>query len=261
MKKYVNLYEEDRVTFIERFLAMAEEVATYVHISYFSQVSSMLIHRSSLGTEEHWILLGIDTDRFLAQKPSREQATYFLKLLADDTRLRIIEALSERSYYANELAKKLDLTFVYQDFARYSITMEENIAIGDMNRLAIGGSNERIDEAVRRVGLQDVEMRLPQGRRTPLGKIRDEGVDLSGGEWQRLAMARAFVNPAPLRLLDEPTAALDPLSESKLYQDLRRSAPARRRSSSAIGSDRRSSPIISSLSATAGCLRKAATRS
>jgi len=59
---------------------------------------------------------------------------------------------------------------------------------------------------------------LPQGLDTTLGKIHSDGVDLSGGEWQKLAMARALTNRAPVRILDEPTAALDPITESRVYE-------------------------------------------
>ena len=66
--------------------------------------------------------------------------------------------------------------------------------------------------------------RLPQGYDTPLGKVLRGGVDVSGGEWQRLAMARSLAADAPVRILDEPTAALDPLAESDLYRSYSRAA-------------------------------------
>jgi ATP-binding cassette subfamily B protein len=109
-------------------------------------------------------------------------------------------------------------TVVYQDFARYSFSLFDNIAIG-----AIGSSNAGIEvtsavmDAVRLIGLSGVIEKLPEGIHTKLGKIYTNGVDLSGGEWQRVAMARSLVSDAPLRILDEPTAALDPVSESRVY--------------------------------------------
>lgn len=108
---------------------------------------------------------------------------------------------------------KAFVNMVYQDFARYYITLKENIALGSVH------STPNIDWALERVGLAEAAVKLPYGVDTPLGKIREGGQDLSGGEWQRVALARALVNPAPLIMLDEPTAALDPISESWLYQE------------------------------------------
>ena len=108
---------------------------------------------------------------------------------------------------------------VYQDFARYHITMKDNIRIGGINAMESEDEAERIKQAVERVGLQETVKKLPDGIDTPLGKIKGGGMDVSGGEWQRIAMARAVMNPAPVRILDEPTAALDPISESRLYEE------------------------------------------
>lgn len=118
---------------------------------------------------------------------------------------------SLREYLHADL--KAFVNMVYQDFARYYITLKENIALGSVH------STPNIDWALERVGLAEAAVKLPYGVDTPLGKIREGGQDLSGGEWQRVALARALVNPAPLIMLDEPTAALDPISESWLYQE------------------------------------------
>ncbi|MFC3769044.1 ABC transporter ATP-binding protein [Paenibacillus sp. GCM10012303] len=110
---------------------------------------------------------------------------------------------------------------VYQDFAKYYIPLKDNIAVGDVNRLrhdAEEGTLARIRQAAGQVSLHTLEQKLPEGFDTPLGKIKTGGQDVSGGEWQRIAMARALLNPAPVRILDEPTAALDPIGESKLYE-------------------------------------------
>lgn len=104
----------------------------------------------------------------------------------------------------------------YQDFMRYSISLKENIALGDVNN--IGHNDLAINEAIQTMDLQDLVTELPDGMKTKLGKIRKNGVDLSGGQWQRVALARFIVNPAPLRILDEPTAAIDPVSESRMYE-------------------------------------------
>ena len=104
---------------------------------------------------------------------------------------------------------------VYQDFARYSISIWDNIAIG-----CVGGSDdEAINNAITALKLDSVIEGLEDGKDTLLGKLAQEGKDLSGGEWQRIALARCFVSEAPIRVLDEPTAALDPIAESNLYSE------------------------------------------
>jgi ABC-type multidrug transport system fused ATPase/permease subunit len=101
---------------------------------------------------------------------------------------------------------------VYQDFAKYYISLYDNIAI----------AGEDVESAIELVGLSGAVEKLKDGLDTPLGKIQANGVDLSGGEWQRVAMARSVINNAPLKILDEPTAALDPVSESEVYKNFER---------------------------------------
>lgn len=102
---------------------------------------------------------------------------------------------------------------IHQDFARYYISVKDNIAVGNIH----GVSSERVKKEAGLIGLEDVIANLPDGMETNLGKIKKNGVDLSGGEWQRIAIARALVSDAPITILDEPTAALDPMAESRLY--------------------------------------------
>lgn len=104
---------------------------------------------------------------------------------------------------------------VYQDFARYSISIWDNIAIGCVG----GADDEAINNAITALKLDSVIEGLEDGKDTLLGKLAQEGKDLSGGEWQRIALARCFVSEAPIRVLDEPTAALDPIAESSLYSE------------------------------------------
>lgn len=102
---------------------------------------------------------------------------------------------------------------VYQDFAKYQISLHDNIMLGDW-----GCPEERIEEVINACGLKEVVQKIGGDINTPLGKIVDNGVDLSGGEWQKIAIARAFVKNSNALILDEPTAALDPMMESKLYE-------------------------------------------
>lgn len=106
---------------------------------------------------------------------------------------------------------------VYQDFAKYFIAFKDNISLGRINGLKTGTNDEIITSACHTMELSDVIEKLPNGIDTYLGKVKSGGVDLSGGQWQRVAMARTIINDAPLKILDEPTAALDPISESNIY--------------------------------------------
>ena len=108
---------------------------------------------------------------------------------------------------------------VYQDFARYFISVKDNILLGDINNMDNPAAIENSKQAAANFDILDDIMSLPQGFDTPLGKIDENGVDISGGQWQRLAMARTLVSPAPMRILDEPTSALDPISESRMYEN------------------------------------------
>ena len=110
-------------------------------------------------------------------------------------------------------AVKAMFSVVYQDFAKYYIELRANIGLGDVH------AQGKEAEAAHLAGLDEVVGRLKQGLDTPLGKIRKGGQDISGGQWQRVAIARSLVSRAPVRILDEPTSALDPISESNLYRD------------------------------------------
>ena len=108
---------------------------------------------------------------------------------------------------------------VYQDFAKYYISLYDNIAIADLDNPT---NRKDVENALELVGMSEAAAKLKDGLDTPLGKILENGVDISGGEWQRVAMARSVLSPAPLKILDEPTAALDPVGESMVYRNFER---------------------------------------
>jgi ATP-binding cassette subfamily B protein len=107
---------------------------------------------------------------------------------------------------------------VYQDFAKYYMSLYDNLAIADIDN---PDNHAQAVKAIELVGLSDVVTKLKNGMDMSLGKIVKDGVDISGGEWQRVAMARIVMSDAPLKILDEPTAALDPISESSVYHNFK----------------------------------------
>ncbi len=123
-----------------------------------------------------------------------------------------------RQYKLREL--KALFSVVYQDFAKYQIKAGENIRLGDILNMENDSEadEEKIRNIITAVDLNEAIDNLPDGLDTYLGKVSEESVDLSGGQWQRLAMARLLYHPAFIRILDEPTAALDPIAESNLYK-------------------------------------------
>ena len=104
---------------------------------------------------------------------------------------------------------------VFQDFERYSLTAGENVGLGNIAQIDNDG---KIMEALRRAGAEAVIEGLPGGLRTNLDHLEGDGVSLSGGQWQRLAIARAYMAESIFFLLDEPTASMDPIAESRMYQ-------------------------------------------
>jgi ATP-binding cassette subfamily B protein len=110
------------------------------------------------------------------------------------------------------------IAVVYQDFARFALTLGENISVG---AAVPDGEDGRVEEAARMTGAHDVAIRLPRGYDTQLTRRFEGGVDLSGGEWQKLALARGFVRDAALVILDEPTSALDAEAEHELFERFR----------------------------------------
>ena len=104
---------------------------------------------------------------------------------------------------------------IFQDFVRYHLTAAENIAVGQIEARE---DRARIVAAAERSLADEVIRKLPKGYDQVIGKRFKNGVDLSGGEWQKIAIARAYMRDAQLLILDEPTAALDARSEFEVFQ-------------------------------------------
>lgn len=151
------------------------------------------------------------------------------KILINGKELREYSVLELKGLYA----------VVYQDFARYHISVKENLAIGGSGGLekisALTGSvvqnseqerseqaeweEKRTQEVLQELGLWDEVQKMPDQADTILGKFEADDREISVGQWQRIAIGRALMSEAPIRILDEPSAALDPVSESRIYEE------------------------------------------
>ncbi|MDD5190098.1 MAG: ABC transporter ATP-binding protein [Dehalococcoidales bacterium] len=105
---------------------------------------------------------------------------------------------------------------VFQDFTRYSITVKENVALGDIDAI---DNKEVFENAIKEAKADGFINNLPNKENTLLGRDFEGGIDISGGQWQRIAIARAFMGDKPVLILDEPTSQLDPVAESNLYSE------------------------------------------
>jgi ATP-binding cassette subfamily B protein len=111
---------------------------------------------------------------------------------------------------------------IFQDFVRYDMRFDENIGVGEIESVRAqlasdGGVPESIDTAARNSLAASLLPRFPLGYRQMLGRRFDDGMDLSGGEWQKVALARAYLRDAQVLILDEPTAALDARAEYEVF--------------------------------------------
>ncbi|MBX3581799.1 MAG: ABC transporter ATP-binding protein [Rhizobiaceae bacterium] len=149
--------------------------------------------------------------------------TTIVKLLTrlydpDEGRI-LIDGVDLRDFDLEDLRTHIGV--IFQDFIRYSLTAAENVGVGRMEAVP---DRERIRSAAEQSLAAPVIERLPLGYDQPLGKLFANGRDLSGGEWQKVAIARAYMRDAELIILDEPTAALDAKAEAEVFERFKRLA-------------------------------------
>jgi ATP-binding cassette subfamily B protein len=125
----------------------------------------------------------------------------------------LLDGVDLREYDLEDLHREMGV--IFQDFMRYEMTARENIAVGRIEEI---DNPELLQEAARKSLANYVVGRLAGGYEQMLGRRFDQGVDLSGGEWQKVALARAYLRDAQLLILDEPTAALDARSEFEVFR-------------------------------------------
>jgi len=115
-------------------------------------------------------------------------------------------------------ALRREIAIIFQDYVHYHLTARENIWLGNT---VLPPDHERVIAAARRSGADDVISSLPHGYDTILGKRFEDGEELSIGEWQKVALARAFVHDAQIIVLDEPTSSMDAKAEYEVFQSFR----------------------------------------
>jgi ATP-binding cassette subfamily B protein len=125
----------------------------------------------------------------------------------------LLDGIDLREYDLEDLYREIGV--IFQDFMRYEMTAQENIGVGLIDQV---GNLPRLEQSARKSLAHDVIQRLPAKYEQMLGRRFEGGVDLSGGEWQKLALARAYLRDAQVLVLDEPTSALDARSEYEVFQ-------------------------------------------
>ncbi|MCG8348008.1 MAG: ABC transporter ATP-binding protein/permease [Chloroflexales bacterium] len=128
----------------------------------------------------------------------------------------LLDGIDLREYNLDDLRDSIGV--IFQDFVRYQVTARENIGFGQIKALE---DEPRILSAAERGGADEVVAELPKGYDTILGRWFEKGAELSGGQWQKMALGRAFMRDSEVLVLDEPTAALDAEREYEIFQRFR----------------------------------------
>jgi ATP-binding cassette subfamily B protein len=128
----------------------------------------------------------------------------------------LLDGVDLRDYDLEDLRECIGV--IFQDFVRYQVTARENIGFGQIKDL---DNEARIISAAERGGADEVLAKLPGGYDTLLGRWFEKGAELSGGQWQKIALGRAFMRDSEVLVLDEPTSALDAEREYEIFQRFR----------------------------------------
>jgi len=213
LNKFLEFEENDDITCLPDANISTLKTIEFKNVSFkYPGTKSYILKNFNVKFEagKHYSIVGING-------AGKTTLTKLLTRLYDEYEGEIFINDKELKKYTQAEVKAIS-AIVYQDFCRYPLDFYNNIAIGNVNDMQ---NYKKVENAVDVIGLSDTVEKLSKKYETLVTKIKDGGVDLSGGEWQRVALARLVVNPAPLKILDEPTAALDPISESRVYEQFK----------------------------------------
>lgn len=173
-------------------------------------------------SKEKWVIRNLNFELAEGEKlalvgENGAGKTTIVKLLCrlyDPTEGRILlDGHDIREYDLLEYRKEVGI--IFQDFVRFQMTVKDNIAIGKINERE---NLDKIKNAAFKALATPLIQKLPEGFHQPLGRLFTKGVDLSGGEWQKIALSRAYMRDAQLLILDEPTAAIDAKAEHEVFK-------------------------------------------
>lgn len=208
VNEFLALSEVENAEALPNIIAPEFETLEFVNVSFaYPGTKKLVLQNFSLKIEsgKHYAFVGVNG-------AGKTTLTKLITRLYDNyTGEILLNGKELRKWSLPEI--KACFCVLFQEFARYDITVAENTAIGKIH----GATDADIDNALELSGFDKKAKELKHGKDTLLGKTHDDGIDLSGGQWQSLAFSRAIVSPAPVKILDEPTAALDPIAESQMY--------------------------------------------
>jgi ATP-binding cassette subfamily B protein len=231
-----NLYEDNLFLFnLHEFLDLKPKIAEPLHPKPVPQLRQIGIKFERVGFQYPSSTRKGLEDITLIIRPGEVVAlvgengagkTTLIKLLCrlyDPTEGSIsFEGVPLHQFTTTDLRRQISV--VFQDYAKYYLTAKENIWFGNIDH---SPDDRQIEEAARKAGADSVIAGLPKGYETMLGNWFEEGEELSIGQWQKIALARAFLRDAQLIVLDEPTSALDAQAEAEVFEKFRQLAKGR----------------------------------
>ncbi len=172
--------------------------------------------------QDYWALRNVNLyirpgEKIALVGPNGAGKTTLIKLLArlyDPNEGQILlDGVDLRQYDPQDLQRHIGV--IFQDFVHYHFSAAENVGFGQIDAL---GDRPRVERAAQKGGAHEMILDLPEGYETLLGRWWNKGRELSGGEWQKIALSRAFMRECDVLVLDEPTASLDAENEFQVFQ-------------------------------------------